>query len=84
MTRREKLIERFYQKPKDFTWDELITLLISFGYKQNNRGKTGGSRRRFTHPNGSMINLHQPQPKKVLKKYQMEFVYEILEKEGFL
>jgi len=84
MTRREKLINRFYKKPKDFRWDELMTLLTSLGYEQINTGKTGGSRRRFIHPNGSMINLHERHPRKILKKYQLELIYEILENEGFL
>lgn len=84
MTRREKLISRLHQKPRDFTWDELISLLSSFGFEQRNTGKTGGSRRRFIHPNGSIINLHEPHPQKVLKRYQIDLVVEILENERFL
>lgn len=84
MTRKEKLINRFCRKPKDFTWDELITLLTSLGYKQGDSGKTSGSRRRFIHSNGSIINLHEPHPKRVLKKYQIELLFEILENEKFL
>ncbi len=84
MTRREKLLNRFYKKPKDFTWDELLTLLTSLGYEQVKSGNTGGSRRRFIHPNGSMINLPEPHPKKILKKHQLELILEILETEEFL
>ncbi len=84
MTRGEKLIERFYRKPKDFTWDELVSLVALFGYRQTKQGKTSGSRRKFIHTGGSKFNLHQPHPKKVLKKYQIEFIYEILEKEGHI
>lgn len=84
MTRREKLNSRFYRKPKDFTWDEFITLLASLGYEQINTGNAGGSRRKFIHANKSMINLHEPHPSKVLKRYQIEFVLKISEKEGFL
>lgn len=84
MTRREKLISRFYRKPTDFTWEELVSMLSAFGFEQSVGGKTGGSRRRFIHPNGTMINLHEPHPKKVLKRYQIELVLEVLENERFL
>jgi len=50
MGRKEKLLERFQQRPKDFTWDELTGLLKSLGYVEKMTGKTGGSRRRFVHP----------------------------------
>jgi|LGVE01.1.fsa_nt_gb hypothetical protein len=50
MSRKDKLLLRLQQRPKDFTWDELSVLLKSLGYKQAKSGKTGGSRRRFIHP----------------------------------
>lgn len=84
MTRKEKLVSRFYRKPKDFTWDELVSLLSLFGFEQVNSGKTRGSRRRFIHSNGLVINLHEPHPQKILKRYQIELILEILENERFL
>ena len=50
MGRKAKLLARLQQRPRDFTWDELTTLLKAFGYKQAKPGKIGGSRRRFVHP----------------------------------
>jgi hypothetical protein len=33
MARRDKLLLRFLSKPKDFTWQELVSLLEGFGYR---------------------------------------------------
>lgn len=40
MSRRDKLIARFLLAPKDFTWDELATLLGLFGYECVNNGSS--------------------------------------------
>lgn len=47
MSRRDKLIEKLLQRPKDFSFDELVTLLSFFSYEEVKKGKTGGSRRAF-------------------------------------
>ena len=47
MSQIEKLIERLKSKPKDFTYDELKRLLNDYGFVENNKGKTSGSRVRF-------------------------------------
>ena len=46
MSKRQKLVERLKQRPKDFTWDELSTVLKQLGYQETKAGKTGGSRRK--------------------------------------
>lgn len=84
MTRKEKLIKRFLACPKDFTWDELVVLLSFFQFSEVSTGKTGGSRRRFINKEGLVISLHKPHPRKILKKYQIEQVMDILEQEGLL
>jgi hypothetical protein len=84
MTRKEKLIQRFLNKPKDFTYEELITLLSIFGFKENNTGKTGGSRRKFINQSGIIINIHKPHPENILKRYQIEQIIEILNQEDLL
>ena len=38
--RRVKLIQRFLKLPKDFTFDETITLLGYLGYRIHNKGKS--------------------------------------------
>jgi len=47
MTKKEKLKERLLSCSSDFTWAELKSLLLSLGYRDNNVGKTSGSRVRF-------------------------------------
>jgi len=84
MSRKEKLLERLKQRPKDFTWDELSTLLRQLGYRQVHTGKTGGSRRRFTHTAMPTISLHKPHPQNTLKRYVIDEVLAVLRQEGML
>ena len=84
MSRRSKLVQRLQQRPRDFTWDELVRLLTGFGYRQARPGRTGGSRRRFVHPLHPTIILHRPHPRNTLKMYQIYQVVEILQTEGLI
>jgi hypothetical protein len=84
MTKREKALERLLGKPKDFTWDELLKVLTGFDYKQDNGGKTSGSRVRFIHTEYAPISLHKPHPKPVLKRYQIEDVINLLKQEKLI
>jgi len=81
MSSHEKLLERFLKLPKDFTWDELKRLLKRYGYNQNNKGKTSGSRVRFENEDSEIyLDLHKPHPKSILKPYQMTDVLEFLKR----
>jgi hypothetical protein len=84
VSRKNKLIQRLKGKPRDFTWDELVTLLKWLGYEEIKRGKSGGSRRRFAHSTAAMISLHRPHPGNELKAYQVELVLETLIQEGLI
>ncbi|MCC2667326.1 MAG: hexulose-6-phosphate synthase [Gammaproteobacteria bacterium] len=84
MTKQKKLTERLLLKPKDFTWNELEKVLASFGYKQISGGKTGGSRVRFIHPDYPPVILHKPHPKRILKRYQLEGIIDLLKQEKLL
>lgn len=84
MSRKDKLIVRLKQKPKDFTWDELIVLLRALGYQQVKSGKTGGSRTRFAHSSAPPMTLHRPHPDNVLKRYMIDDILDILEREGLI
>ncbi len=84
MTKRGKLRERFLSGPRDFTWQELVTLLSGFGYELAAGGKTAGSRVRFTHPERPGVTLHRPHGSGVLKRYQVDQVREFLIEEGLL
>ena len=81
MSSREKLLERFLKLPKDFTWDELKRLMKKYGYAQNNKGKTSGSRIRFESEESDIyLDLHKPHPKNIQKPYQIADVLEFLKR----
>jgi HicA-like toxin of HicAB toxin-antitoxin system len=82
MSKIEKLLERFLSNPKDFTWDELVSMLTHFGYYEHRKGKTGGSRRKFLDANKNVINLHKPHPGNILKRYAINLVIEQLKEKG--
>lgn len=84
MTKREKLLDRLLTCPIDFTWNELSNLLKSLGYKEDNMGKTSGSRVRFISPKFPPIILHKPHPKPTLKRYQIAQVIEKLRQEKLI
>lgn len=84
MTKREKLLERLLEKPKDFTWSEATSIFIGFGYRESNKGKTSGSRVKFIHDEYGPINLHKPHPSPILKRYQLEDIIKHLKTEGLI
>jgi hypothetical protein len=61
MSTKAKLLERFKTQPKDFTFDELETMLKGLGFELTNKGKTSGSRAQFinVHLKG-VIDIHKP------------------------
>lgn len=84
MSRQQKLLKRFRSGPKDFSWNELQSLLAGFGYEESNAGKTSGSRCRFIHEWRGPILLHKPHPDGTLKAYQVRQIVEQLEAEGLI
>jgi len=83
MSKHEKLLLRFLTFPKDFTWEELKTLLRKYGYEPNNKGKTSGSRVEFENTESNMaLNLHKPHPRNILKPYQLKDTVDFLRKIG--
>ena len=79
MGKKEKLIARLKSNPKDFTFEEMETLLIALGFEKSNKGKTSGSRVKFMKDDIPII-LHKPHPRKELLAYQIKQIIEILEK----
>jgi len=85
MTKREKLIERFLSMPSDFTYDELVSLLKRFGYQEDNKGKTSGSKVSFERKGTpKSIVLHKPHRYSALKRYQLKQAIEQLKEAGLL
>lgn len=73
--RKEKLIQRFLKLPKDFTFEETITLLGYLGYRIHNKGATSGSRIRFVNDFGEFIDMHRPHPGNIMKEWMMKKIY---------
>jgi len=80
MSKTDKLILRLLSYPKDFTYNELKTLLISFGY---NEVQGTGSRVCFSKDNHK-IKLHRPHPGNILKVYQLDLIIEELTARGLI
>lgn len=77
MSKLEKLLRRLYSKPKDFTYQEVKTLLEQLGFMEDNKGKTSGSRVIFISEKSGNIELHKPHnSEKTLKPYQIKDIIE--------
>lgn len=84
MSKLEKEIERLKSKPKDYTYEEVKSLLNKLGYIENNKGKTSGSRVRFRNKENVKIDLQKPHPKNILKPYQINDLIQILKEGGII
>jgi hypothetical protein len=84
LSKLDKLVTHFLTKPKDLTWDELISVLGYYGYTEIPTGKTGGSRRKFSDTDKVIISLHKPHPKPIVKSYVIEQVLDHLKEKGKL
>ena len=84
MSQLEKLIIRLKSKPKDFTFNETKSLLLSLNYEIDNKGRTTGSAVAFRRAERGIIMLHKPHPNNVLKMYQVKNLLETLEKESLI
>ena len=62
--------------PADFSWDELVRLLKNLGFQEI---QGSGSRVKFYHQQRDrLIQLHKPHPAKILKRYMIKEILEIL------
>ena len=84
MGTKEKLIERFKTLPTNFTFEEMERLLLIFGYKKSNKGKTSGSRVIFKNEDKRPIMIHKPHPGNIIKSYAMKQVLNDLTDAGFI
>lgn len=79
MGTKEKLITRFKQQPKDFTYDELFRLFKIYGFEINTKGSTSGSRVEFRNEELNIsYGAHKPHPNNTIKGYVMKQVLEFL------
>ena len=85
MGSKDKLLERFKKKPKDFTYEETVSLLAHFGYSEYQKGATSGSRVRFKNEaTGSYIDIHRPHPGSIMKEWMVKTIYQHLKNNGLI
>lgn len=83
MSKKDKLIDRLLKKPKDFSFDEMESLLLYLGY-QLKQGGTGSGVKFIKDGSDEVINFHKPHPSGILKRYVLDQVIEKLRKDGLL
>ncbi|MCH5343090.1 MAG: type II toxin-antitoxin system HicA family toxin [Acetatifactor sp.] len=82
MSRKDKLVNRPLNKTKDYTFDEMVSLLSYYGFELKPRAGFGV---KFIKDGSSqVINFHKPHPSGVLKRYVLKQVIEKLRKDGLL
>ena len=64
-------------------FDDVVTLLSSYGFTQQNKGKTSGSRVEFVNGEHS-IQLHKPHPTGEMKNYQLKQIIELLKELNYI
>lgn len=65
--------------PKDFTWDELVSLLSQNGFRVINGS---GSRYKFVNSDERVLSFHKPHPENVLKMYILKQVKNLFDEIG--
>jgi len=70
MSKKEKLLARLCANPspKDFHWQDLLTLMGHFGFKST---CGGGSHYMFEHTSGFRFSMSKTHPSGMLKSYQI-------------
>jgi len=72
----DKLKARLLSKPKDFTYQDLVTLFKAYGFEE--RAGKGSSRKLVNPQTGKIFSLHEPHPGNILKGYVIKEAIEIL------
>lgn len=79
MSQRQKLLQRLANRPRDFEWNELITLMQQHGFAPT---CSGGSHYMFEHACGFSFGMSRTHPSGLLKPYQVKAALEALERVG--
>ena len=83
MCKKDKLLVILLKTPKDFTFDEMESLLSYLGYELK-QGGTGSGVKFIKDGSNEVINFHKPHPSGILKRYVLDQVIEKLRKDGLL
>ncbi len=81
MSKKEKLHQRLFSKPKDFTWDEAVTLMGHHGFVL--LPNSGSSHVKFFNPETkSVFSTYRPHPNPTLRMHQIKNFIVLLESIG--
>ena len=82
MSSYDKLLARLKRLPKDFTMDELRTIMKHNGYQESQRGKTSGSAIKFYRlSDGRTVNFHKPHPEGIVPIYVLKKIIVLIEED---
>ena len=83
MGKKDKLLKRLLKKPKDFSFDEMATLLSYYGYELK-QSKNGSGVKFIRENSNEVINFHKPHPNGILKRYILDQIIEKMKKDGLI
>ena len=82
MSKIKKTLAKIQTKPTDFTWNDLVRIMLHFGYQQI---EGSGSRVKFYHSEkDSLLSIHKPHNPKTLRPYQIENTIALLKGDQFI
>ena len=82
MSKADKLLARLLSLPRDFTWDELLTVMTKHGFALH---PGSGSRRKFVHEeSGLTVAMHEPHPGRIMKPYALRLAIDGLKQIGVI
>lgn len=83
MSKKEKLLNKLCATPppKDFTWEDMVTLMRRFEFKET---CNGGSHYTFEHTSGFRLCMSKTHPSGILKTYQIRDAKDALRQIGVL
>ena len=85
MNKKEKLIKRFRTLPRDFTFEEVVSLFQNFGFELENKGATSGSRIKFYNEADQIAYImHRPHPSNIIKGYMMRDILNFMMKNNYI
>lgn len=78
MGRKEKLKAKLDTLPKNFTWDELVSLMNQYGFDLL-KAKRGSGRKFYNKNKDKLVMFHEPHPENTMKKYVLTEVKQLLD-----
>ena len=85
MNKKEKLVKRFKTLPRDFTFEEVVSLFQVYGFELTNKGATSGSRVKFYNAKDeNEYIMHKPHPRNIIKGYIMRDILNFLLKNHYI